>query len=64
MLTLSTIRDGAATREALMNGLKVVRGYPGIHSKIGFSEKRVNTWVWILQYNGDQIQRVDEFNVQ
>ena len=64
MLTLSAIRDGAATRESLMNSLKAVQDYPGRHSRIGFSEKRVNSWVWILQYGDDQVQRVDEFNVK
>jgi len=64
MLTLSAIRNGASSRESLMNGLRIVSDYQGRHSKIGFSDKRVNTWVWILQYSSDQIQRVEEFNVK
>ncbi len=64
MLTLNAIRNGAASRESLMNSLRLVSDYQGRHSKIGFSDKRVNAWVWILQYSGDQIQRVEEFNMK
>jgi ABC-type branched-subunit amino acid transport system substrate-binding protein len=64
MLTLSTIHNGGTSREALMNGLKLVRNYQGMHAKINFSEKRTNTWLWILQYRGDQVQHIDGFNVE
>jgi hypothetical protein len=61
---LQAIRTGASTREGLMRSLQAVRNYPGLHSKIGFSQNRVNSWLWILQYTGDQIRKVDEIQVE
>jgi ABC-type branched-subunit amino acid transport system substrate-binding protein len=63
-MMLSTIHSGGTSREALMTGLRQVKNYQGLHAKINFSTKRVNTWLWILQYTADQIQMVDGFNVE
>lgn len=63
-MVLQAIRSGASTREALMRALQGTQSYQGLHSRIGFSERRVNTWLWILQYAGDQIRKVDEIRVE
>jgi ABC-type branched-subunit amino acid transport system substrate-binding protein len=63
-ILLSTIHSGGTSREALMTGLRHVKNYQGLHAKINFSTKRVNTWLWILQYTADQIQLFDGFNVE
>ncbi|MBM2841501.1 MAG: hypothetical protein HW412_2029 [Bacteroidetes bacterium] len=63
-LTLTTIHNGGTSREALKNGLRSVRDYQGIHSKINFSAKRTNTWLWVLQYQDDHIQQIDGLNVE
>ncbi len=63
-LVLSAIEGGAVTREALTRALSEVRDFRGLHSKIGFSLERVNTWLPILQYNGEFIQRLDEIHVE
>ena len=62
-LLLSLIRAGNSTREELRQALSEVREYQGLHSKIGFSFRRVNPWVLILQYSSDQIRRIGEINV-
>lgn len=62
-LILTLIRRGISTRDELRNALSDVREYQGLHSKIGFSSRRVNPWVSILQYSSDQIRRIGEINV-
>ena len=59
-LLLSLIRNGATTRESLLKALTGVRDFQGLHSKIGFPPDRVNSWVAVLQYRDDAIQKVDE----
>jgi ABC-type branched-subunit amino acid transport system substrate-binding protein len=63
-MMLSAIHAGGTSREALMTGLQQVKNYQGLHARITFSTKRVNAWLWILQYTADQIQMVDGFNVE
>ncbi len=62
-LLLSLIRNGATSREALVKALAGVREYQGLHAKIGFSPDRVNTWLSVLLYKDDAIQKVDEVDV-
>ncbi len=62
-LLFTLIRNGATTRETVRDALSGVRDYEGLHSRIGFSTKRVNTWLQILRYTSDEIQPVDEINV-
>ena len=61
-LLLQLIRGGNSTRERLRNALSRVEGYQGLHSRMGFSSRRVNPWVSILQYQSDQIRRIAEIN--
>ncbi len=63
-MLLKTIPDGATTRANLNAALNRIRDYRGIHSKITLSTKRVNSWVWILQFTGDQVQRLDGFDTE
>ena len=63
-MLLGTLPGGATTRGGLKMALDQEREFPGLHSKITFPGTRVNSWVWILQFSGDQIQRVDGFDVQ
>lgn len=63
-LIISLIQNGASSRELLSRTLAETQDYPGLHSKIGFSAGRVNTWVMILQYTPDRIERIDEMNVE
>ena len=57
-LLLHLIRNGAATRPALARALARTRDFQGIHSPIGFSEGRVNSWLSILQYDGTGVSRL------
>ncbi|MCZ6776579.1 MAG: ABC transporter substrate-binding protein [Ignavibacteria bacterium] len=63
-LMLSLIYRGASSRDALARALTEVRDYRGLHSRIGFSQKRVNPWLQILQYKSDKIQLIDELMVE
>ena len=61
---LSTIHSGGDSREGLMMGLRHLKNSGGLHAKINFSGKRVNTWLWILKYTGDHVQMIDGFSVE
>ncbi|HEX9656876.1 MAG TPA: ABC transporter substrate-binding protein [Bacteroidota bacterium] len=62
-LLLTLIHNGATTRQALQNALSSVDNVPGLHSRIGLAERRVNSWLHIMQYNGETIQHMAEVNV-
>ncbi len=62
-LLLMLIHNGATTRQALQVALSTVNDMPGLHSRIGLSERRVNSWLHIMQYNGETIQHIAEVNV-
>jgi branched-chain amino acid transport system substrate-binding protein len=62
-LVLDAIGRGAATRDALTRALSRLSDYHGIHSRIGFSGRRVNPWVFIMQYGGEVVTRLDEIRV-
>jgi ABC-type branched-subunit amino acid transport system substrate-binding protein/TolA-binding protein len=63
-LVLALIRNGAATRSALTRTLSLMKDFQGLHSKIGFSSSRVNSWLPILQFGDDSIRRIDEIRVE
>lgn len=63
-LILSSIDAGATQRESLTRALAMTREFRGLHSRIGFSSRRVNTWMQILQFDGEQVLRVDELSIE
>jgi ABC-type branched-subunit amino acid transport system substrate-binding protein/outer membrane protein assembly factor BamD (BamD/ComL family) len=63
-LMLTAIRDGGTSRGGLRNLLTAVREYDGLHSKIGLYPRRVNSWVSILRYKSDRIEKVGEINIE
>lgn len=63
-MLLSTIRSVGNSREALAAALQQVKDYRGLHGRIGFSVKRVNSWVWVLRYAQERIHMVDGFYVE
>jgi ABC-type branched-subunit amino acid transport system substrate-binding protein len=63
-LVLSIIQKGATTREQLKNALSEVRSYKSLHSKISFSPRRVSSWLHILEYSNETIQRVAEIEAE
>ncbi|MCC6395913.1 MAG: penicillin-binding protein activator, partial [Bacteroidetes bacterium] len=63
-LVLEELRKGATTRQGLSRALADVRDFQGIHSKIGFSPGRVNTWLPIFQFDGRNVVRVDEIQAE
>jgi len=62
-LVLRSIRGGASTRPALALSLAEVREFRGLRSPIGFSYRRVNSWLIVLQYADDRLQRLEEISV-
>jgi ABC-type branched-subunit amino acid transport system substrate-binding protein len=62
-LVLGLIGRGAATREALARALSGVGDYPGLHSRVGFAGRRVNPWMFLMQYTGEGVRRVSEIRV-
>jgi ABC-type branched-subunit amino acid transport system substrate-binding protein len=63
-LVLRQIGAGAATRLSLARSLSNVKDYRGLHSRIGFGADRVNTWLFMLQYDGKVIRRIDEVGIE
>ncbi|HTX17061.1 MAG TPA: ABC transporter substrate-binding protein [Bacteroidota bacterium] len=59
-LVLTQILNGGTTRERLTEMLAKVNDYPGFHSKISFTEDRVNSFLHILQYKKGKITKIDE----
>ncbi len=64
MLLLSRIEHGAVTREKLAMALRDVRDFPGLHSKISFNHRRVNSALNVLRYKGGEVKKLDEIVVQ
>jgi hypothetical protein len=59
-LVLTQILNGGTTRERLTEMLSKVSDFPGFHSKISFTEERVNSYLQILQYKRGKITKIDE----
>ena len=59
-LVLTQILNGGTTRERLTELLGKVSDFPGYHSKISFTENRVNSYLHILQYKKGKISKIDE----
>ncbi|HTR82526.1 MAG TPA: ABC transporter substrate-binding protein [Bacteroidota bacterium] len=59
-LILTQILNGGTTRERLTDMLSKVSDFPGFHSKISFTEDRVNSYLHILQYKKGKITKIDD----
>lgn len=57
-LILEQMKSGATTRERLTEGLSRVTGFPGIHSKVSFTNARVNSELIVLKYLNGEIVKV------
>lgn len=62
-MMLGLIREGASNRESLTRALSELQMYEGLHAKISLADRRVNSWLKILQYNADVVHQIDEINV-
>ncbi|HWP81464.1 MAG TPA: ABC transporter substrate-binding protein [Bacteroidota bacterium] len=62
-LLVSVLEKGASTRQHIAALLPTVRKLPGLHSKISISERRVNSFLFILQYRNRAIQRIGEIDL-
>lgn len=62
-LMFTLISGGATTRESLRDALAGVREYRGLKSNIGFTGRRVNSWVHLLGYDGEEVRRLDQVDL-
>ncbi|MEK6757361.1 MAG: ABC transporter substrate-binding protein [Bacteroidota bacterium] len=62
-LVLRLVRNGATRREDIVSALGTVRSFQGVHSKICFSESRVNSCLTLLQFKNRSVKKVGEIDV-
>jgi ABC-type branched-subunit amino acid transport system substrate-binding protein len=63
-LLLQGIRAGAGNRPALQRMIEAIRDFRGLRSRIGFGPNRVNRWLTLVEFDGDDVRRVEEINVE
>ena len=63
-LLLQGITSGAGTRPALQRTTESIRDFRGLRSRIGFDSRRVNRWMTIVEFDGDDVRRIEEINVE
>jgi ABC-type branched-subunit amino acid transport system substrate-binding protein len=59
-LILSVIRNGATTRDQLSSGLAGISGFEGFHSKISFAQNRVNSFLNLLRYHHEKVEKIGD----
>ena len=62
-LLLQTIRKGARQRNDVAAALPALKGYVGLHSTISFTDKRVNSFLTILQFKNRTISKIGEVDL-
>lgn len=60
---LRTIRQGATRREEVISALRSGQPFQGVHSKISFDSRRVNSCLTIMQFKGRVIKKIGEIDV-
>ena len=63
-LLVSLMHRGATTRENMGRALRETTTYQGLHSRIGFSPRRVNSWLHVLQYDQGSIKKITEVDTE
>ena len=63
-LLLSLIQSGADSRGKMNEGLARVHGYHGIHSMITLDHRRVNSELYILQFQDGMLQIVKDISIK
>jgi len=63
-LFLHGITSGAGTRPALQRMTQAISDFRGLRSRIGFGPRRVNRWLTIVEFEGDDVRRIEEINVE
>jgi len=62
-LLLRTVRQGATHREEIVSALSTARTFQGVHSKISFDSRRVNSCLTLMQFKGRVIKKIGEIDV-
>ncbi len=62
-LLLRALRQGATRREDVLSALSTARTFQGVHSKISFDSRRVNSCLTLMQFKGRVIKKVGEVDV-
>jgi branched-chain amino acid transport system substrate-binding protein len=63
-LVSSILQAGADSRDKLSGGLARVHGYRGVHSMITLDHRRVNSELYILQYQDGKFQLVKDISIK
>lgn len=62
-MLLQAIKMGATQRNLIAAALPVLKGYAGLHSTISFTEKRVNSFLTVLQFKNRTISKIGEIDL-
>ena len=62
-LLTKVLSEAVHERAKVAEALAAVRGYPGVHSKISFTDGRVNGVVTILQFKNRAVVRINEVDM-
>ncbi len=62
-LLLQTVKKGATIRNDLAAALPGLKGYPGLHSTVSFTDRRVNSFLTILQFRNRTISKIGEVDL-
>ncbi len=60
---LQTIKKGATVRNDIAAALPALKGYAGLHSTTSFTDKRVNSFLTILQFKNRTISKIGEIDL-
>jgi branched-chain amino acid transport system substrate-binding protein len=62
-LLLQVIKNGARQRNDIAAALPTLKGYSGLHSTISFTDKRVNSFLTVLQFKNRTISKIGEIDL-
>ena len=62
-LLIHTVKEGAIQRNEIAAALPAIKGYVGLHSTISFTEKRVNSYLTVLQFKNRTISKIGEVDL-
>ncbi|MBI4428672.1 MAG: ABC transporter substrate-binding protein [Ignavibacteriales bacterium] len=62
-LLLKVIQLGATHRNEIAANLAAIQDFPGIHSKVSFGERRVNSFLAVLQFKNRMVKRLGDVDV-
>lgn len=62
-LLLQTVKKGATQRNQIAAALPTVKNFHGLHSTISFTDRRVNSYLTVLQFKNRKITKIGEVDL-